>query len=189
MSYMDTMDIIGFLADHPEFRPAPLQDLASVYFAAWNSLRHDYEPDRHLLNMFGFGRGNYHYMTVERQWQQTTGFMAKSGESLQKLDRGACARKDITEFPATPNLPHVARFDFFRTCSSLPTEVTENGAKPACGSCVRGKCTLRLPFTTGGGSGFRAGLGDYLPAPHGLAGICRAGRTNRAGADAVSGID
>src|SRR5262249_37635796 len=43
MSYMDTLDIIGFLADHPEFRPAPLADLASVYFAAWQSLQRDYE--------------------------------------------------------------------------------------------------------------------------------------------------
>ncbi|HTV75504.1 MAG TPA: hypothetical protein VMD57_00790, partial [Candidatus Baltobacteraceae bacterium] len=28
-----------------------------------------------------------------------------------------------------------------------------------------------LPFTAGGSSGFRAGLSDYLPAPHGLAGF------------------
>src|SRR5581483_407579 len=51
MSYLDSMEIIGFLADHPEFRPAPLSDLASVYFAAWQSLQRDYQPDRHLLNM------------------------------------------------------------------------------------------------------------------------------------------
>src|SRR6185312_649479 len=51
ISYMDTMDIIGFLAEHPEFRPAPLQDLASVYFAARNSLLRDYVMDHHLLNM------------------------------------------------------------------------------------------------------------------------------------------
>jgi hypothetical protein len=32
MSYIDTLDIIGFLADHPQFRPAPLSDLASLEF-------------------------------------------------------------------------------------------------------------------------------------------------------------
>ncbi|HEY1490836.1 MAG TPA: hypothetical protein VGF90_07335, partial [Verrucomicrobiae bacterium] len=40
MSYLDSMEIVGFLAEHPEFRPAPLADLASIYYAAWNSLLH-----------------------------------------------------------------------------------------------------------------------------------------------------
>jgi hypothetical protein len=156
MSYMDTLDIIGFLADHPEFRPAPLADLASVYFAAWNSLQRDYEPDRHLLNMFGFGRGNYHYMTVERQWQQTTGFIYKSGESLQKLVAALQAER-IFEFPAKPNLPRIARFDFFRT-----------GDRQAGVWLVRqGQMRFALPFSTG----IQPGISDYLPAPHGLPGF------------------
>ena len=156
MSYLDTLDIIGFLADHPEFRPAPLQDLASVYFAAWNSLQHDYEPDRHLLNMFGFGRGNYDYMTVARQWQQTTGFMAKSADSLQRLV-AALRAENISEFPAQPNLPQVERFDFFRT-----------GDRSAGVWLVRnGQMRFTLPITTG----IRPGIADYLPAPHGLPGF------------------
>jgi hypothetical protein len=156
MSYIDTMDIIGFLADHPQFRPAPLADLASVYYAAWNSLQRDYEPDRHLLNMFGFGRGNYDYMTVSRQWQQTTGYMAKGGESLQKLI-AALRAEGITEFPAVPQLPRVARFDFFRT-----------GDREAGVWLVRqGPIHFTLPITTG----IRPGITDYLPAPHGLPGF------------------
>ena len=159
-SYMDTLDIIGFLAAHPEFRPASLQDLSSVYFAAWNSLLRDYEPDRHLLNMFKFGRGSFHYVTVDRQWQQTTGFFFKAGESLQNLI-AAWRAENISEFPATPDLPDVARFDFFRT-----------GDREAGAWLVRNNhFQFALPFTTGGGSGFRAGLSDYLPAPHGLAGF------------------
>jgi len=153
---MDTLDIIGFLADHPEFRPAPLTDLASVYFAARNSLLRDYEPDHHLLNMFGFGRGNYHYMTVEREWQQTTGFIYKSGESLQKLVAALRAEK-ISEFSAKPNLPDVARFDFFRV-----------GDRKAGVWLVRNdKFQFALPITTG----IRPAICDYLPAPHGLAGF------------------
>ena len=156
MSYIDTMDIIGFLADHPQFRPAPLQDLASVYYAAWNSLQQDYEPDRHLLNMFGFGRGNYDYMTIARQWQQTTGYMAKGGESLQKLI-AALRAEGITEFPAVPQLPDVARFDFFR-----------KGDREAGVWLVRqGDIRFTLPITTG----IRPGIADYLPAPHGLVGF------------------
>lgn len=170
MSYMDTMDIIGFLAEHPEFRPAPLRDLASVYYAAFNSLRRDYEPDRHLLNMFGFGRGNYHYMTVARQWQQTTGFFYKTGESLKSLT-AAMHAEGISEFPATPNLPDVARFDFFRTSSSLPDSMTENGREAGVWLVRNPQFQFALPFTTGGGGGFRAGLDDYQPAPHGLAGF------------------
>jgi hypothetical protein len=36
VSYMDTLEIVGFLAQHPEFRPAPLADLVSQYARAWN---------------------------------------------------------------------------------------------------------------------------------------------------------
>ena len=36
VSYLDTPEIVGFLALHPEFRPAPLADLAIAF--AW--LRH-----------------------------------------------------------------------------------------------------------------------------------------------------
>ena len=59
VSYMDTLEIVAFLAQHPEFRPAPLADLVSQYARAWNYLRHDFKDDRHLLSLFDFGRGNY----------------------------------------------------------------------------------------------------------------------------------
>ncbi|HTX20786.1 MAG TPA: hypothetical protein VMD27_02840 [Candidatus Aquilonibacter sp.] len=165
MSYIDTLDIIGFLAEHPEFRPAPLADLASVYFAAWNSLQRDYEPDRHLLNMFGFGRGNYTYMTPDRQWQQTTGFEAKAADSLRLLV-AALRAEGISEFPAQPNLPPVARFDFFRTSSS-PQSAVEDGRAAGVWLVRQGLMRFALPFTTG----IRPGISDYLPAPHGLPGF------------------
>lgn len=156
MSYLDSMEIVGFLAEHPEFRPAPLADLASVYYAAWNSLVRDYETDRHLLNLFGPGRGNYHYMTPERQWQQTTGFLSKSADSLRKL-LTALRAEQISSFPAKPNLPQISRFDFFR-----------KGDRQAGVWLVRqGNLRFTLPFTTGP----RPGIDDYLPAPHGLAGF------------------
>lgn len=169
-SYMDTLDIIGFLAAHPEFRPASLQDLTSVYFAAWNSLQRDYEENHHLLNMFKFGRGSFHYVTVDRQWQQTTGFFFKAGESLENLE-AAWRAENVSEFPATPDLPDVARFDFFRTSTSLPNQFSENGREAGVWLIRNSQFQFELPFTTGGGNGFRAGLSDYLPAPHGLAGF------------------
>ena len=58
VSYLDTPEIAGFLASHPEFRPAPLADLAALYYQAWNYLLHDYRSDAHLLSIFAFGRGN-----------------------------------------------------------------------------------------------------------------------------------
>jgi hypothetical protein len=157
MSYLDSMEIIGFLAEHPEFRPAPLADLASVYYAAWNSLLRDYQTDRHLLNLFGPGRANYHYMTPERQWQQTTGLFFKSADSLKKL-MAALQAENISSFPAKPNLPKISRFDSFR-----------EGDRMAGVWLYRSKSGLRftLPFTTG----TRPGIGDYLPAPHGLPGF------------------
>ncbi len=157
MSYLDTMEIVGFLAEHPEFRPAPLADLASIYYAAWNSLLRDYQTDRHLLNIFGPGRANYHYMTPERQWQQTTGLFFKSADSLKKL-MTALAAENISSFPAKPNLPDISRFDYFR-----------KGDRMAGVWLYRQKNGLRftLPFTTG----TRPGMDDYLPAPHGLPGF------------------
>lgn len=156
ISYQDTMEIIGFLAAHPEFRPAPLPELAAVYHAAWQWLQRDYQPDRHLLNMFGFGRGNYSYMTPGRQWQQTTAFLFKSADSLRRL-RAALEKDGIAEFPAKPTLPTVARFEWFR-----------RGDRPAGVWLVRGeRLRFALPFTTGP----QAGIADYLAAPHALPGF------------------
>ena len=156
ISYMDTMEIVGFLAEHPEFRPAPLPELASVYHAAWQWLKKDYQPKNHLLNMFGFGRGNYKYMTPERQWQQTTSFLAKAADSLAQLT-AALKAENVLSFPARPQLPDVARFQFFR-----------KGDRPAGAWLVRqGQLRFALPITTGTVSG----MADYLPAPHGLPGF------------------
>jgi len=159
MSYLDSMEIVGFLAEHPEFRPAPLADLASVYYAAWNSILRDYETDRHLLNIFGPGRGNYHYMTPERQWQQTTGLFFKSADSLKKLMAALHAEK-ISAFSATPNFGDVSRFDFFR-----------KGDRQAGVWLLRFKDNNNLQFTLPFTTGTRPGIGDYLPAPHGLRGF------------------
>ncbi len=41
ISYADTMEIVGFLAKHPEFRPAPLDQLAGAYYQAWRWIRND----------------------------------------------------------------------------------------------------------------------------------------------------
>lgn len=156
ISYQDTMEIVAFLAEHPQFRPAPLAELASVYHAAWQWLQQDYQHDRHLLNMFGFGRGNYAYMSPARQWQQTTAFLFKSADSFRLLVAALRAEK-ISAFPVRPTLPPVARFEWFR-----------QGDRPAGVWVVRtDRLHFALPFTTGPA----AGIGDYLPAPHALPGF------------------
>ena len=159
ISYMDSMEIVAFLAQHPEFRPAPLGDLAAVYHAAWRWLQHDYRPERHLIDMFGFGRGNFSYMTPERQWQQTTSFLGKAAHSLRLLSAALQAEK-IAEFPAEPRLPAVARFQWYR-----------QGDRPAGVWLVRqespGGLRFALPIVTG----TKSGVADYLPAPDGLPGF------------------
>jgi hypothetical protein len=156
IGYMDSMEIVGFLAAHPEFRPAPLPELASVYAAAWRWLQGDYQADRHLLNMFGFGRGNFSYMTPARQWQQTTGYLFKAADSFRLLN-AALRVENVTAFPDRPALPDVARFDWFR-----------RGDRPAGVWLVRqGALRFALPITTG----TKAGIADYLAAPHGLPGF------------------
>jgi hypothetical protein len=157
VSYMDTLEIVAFLAQHPEFRPAPLADLVSQYARAWNYLRHDFRDDRHLLSLFDFGRGNFAYISIDREWQQTTGFLGK----VQMANAGLAPvleREKLTAYPARPSLPNVARFQFFR----------EKGDRVAGVWLVReGLLRFALPITTG----TRPGVADYLPAPHGLPGF------------------
>ncbi len=157
VSYLDTPEIAGFLGAHPEFRPAPLVDIAALYYQAWRYLRHDYRDDAHLLSIFAFGRGNYAYITSQREWQQTTSFFGKLANSHTTLMK-ALEREGITSFPAVPTLPRVARFEFFR----------QNSERSAGVWLVRqGALRFALPITTG----TKPGVADYLPAPHGLPGF------------------
>lgn len=156
VSFEDTMEIVGFLARHPEFRPAPLEQLASAYYQAWRWLRHDYNDKSHMLSVFAFGRGNYGYITREREWQQTTSFLGKAALAHSRFNE-ALAREKIKTFAAEIARSDVARFEFFR-----------HGERPAGVWLVRqGSLSFTLPITTG----TKPGVADYLPAPHGLAGF------------------
>ncbi len=156
VSYMDTMEIVGFLALHPEFRPAPLGQLASAYYQAWRWLRHDYNDKTHVLSVFAFGRGNYAYITREREWQQTINFIGKGALAHSRFMEGL-KREHIATFPAEIVRPDVSRFVFFR-----------HGDRPAGVWLVRqGPLYFTMPITTG----TKPGVADYLPAPHGLNGF------------------
>jgi hypothetical protein len=156
ISYMDTMEIVGFLAQHPQFRPAPLPQLASEYNAAWQWLKKDYLPERHLLNVFGFGHGHYSYINPDREWQQTTAFFGKIANA-HSLFVKVMKSEGISTFEAMPALPRVARFEYFR-----------KGDRSAGVWTVRdGSLHFSLPITTG----TVPGVADYLPAPHGFTGF------------------
>jgi hypothetical protein len=156
VSYMDTLEIVGFLARHPEFRPVPLAQLASAYYQSWRWLRRDYNDRTHMLSVFAFGRGSYAYITREREWQQTVNFFGK-GSLAHARFMEALTRENIKTFPAEIARPDVARFVFFR-----------QGDRPAGVWLVRqGPIYFTLPITTG----TKPGVADYLPAPHGLAGF------------------
>jgi hypothetical protein len=157
VSYLDTPEIAGFLASHPEFRPAPLADIAALYYQAWNYLLHDYRNDAHLLSIFSFGRGNYSYISRDREWQQTTSFFGKLANSHTPI-MNALEKEGIASFPMAPSLPQVARFEFFRKSPERSAGVW----------IVRqGMLRFALPITTGP----KPGMSDYLPAPHGLPGF------------------
>jgi hypothetical protein len=156
VSYMDTLEIVGFLAVHPEFRPAPLPELASAYYQSWQWLRHDYNDKAHVLSVFAFGRGNYSYISRDREWQQTINFFGKGGLAHARFME-ALKREQVSTFPAEIVRPDLARFVFFR-----------HGDRPAGVGLVRqGSMYFTLPITTG----TKPGVADYLPAPHGLAGF------------------
>ena len=157
VSYLDTPEIVGFLASHPEFRPAPLADIAALYYQAWNYLVHDYRNDAHLLSIFSYGRGNYAYISREREWQQTTGFFGKVANSHTPI-MNALDKEGVASFPVAPALRPVMRFEFFR-----------QSPERAAGVWVvrQGLLRFALPITTGP----KPGTSDYLPAPHGLPGF------------------
>ena len=156
VSYLDTLEIVAFLGLHPELRPAAIADLASQYRLAWVWLRDNYDPNRHILQVFAPGRGNYAYITREREWQQNVGFFGKALMAQDTLMR-VLAAENVTSFPSQPHLPAVARFEFFR-----------RGARPAGVWLVRqGPLRFALPIT----SGTKPGVADYLPSPHGLPGF------------------
>jgi hypothetical protein len=133
-----------------------LPQLASAYYAAWNWLENDCKAKPHLLNVFGYGRGNYSYISVEREWQQTTAFLGKaSGAEMILID--ALKKEGALTFPAKLDLPDVTRFEFFR-----------KGERPSGVWLVRRNgIRFALPIV----AGTRPGISDYLPAPYNLAGF------------------
>jgi hypothetical protein len=156
VSYEDTLEIVGFLAQHPEFRPAPLEQLASAYYQAWRWLRHDDSDKTHMLSVFAFGRGNYSYINRDREWQQTTSFLGKAALAHALLME-ALKRENVTQFSPEIVRPDLARFEFFR-----------RGDRPAGVWLVRqGPIYFTLPIATG----TKPGVADNLPAPHGLPGF------------------
>jgi hypothetical protein len=154
ISYMDTMEIAAFLGKHPEFRPAPLPQLASAYFAAWSWLRRDFNDETHLLSIFAFGRGDYSYITKEREWQQTTTFFGKVIGAHQMFIK-ALEKEGVKSLSPQLSLAGVTRFEFFR-----------NGPGRKFGVWVvrQGNIHFALPFVTGP----KAATSDYEPAPHGF---------------------
>jgi hypothetical protein len=154
---MDTMEIAAFVGEHPEFRPAPLTQLASAYCTAWRWLRHDFKDETHLLPVFTFGRGDYSYHTKEREWQQTTTFFAKI-TGAHKEFMNVLAQERITSFSSRLSLGNVARFVYFRN---------DSGRKFGVWVVRQGELHFALPFVTGP----RAATSDYEPAPYGLPGV------------------
>lgn len=156
VSYLDTLEIVAFLGQNPEFRPAPMTELAGLYNQAWRWIRADYNDQTHMFNVFGYGRGNYSYINPSREWQQTgTAF----GKIILAHDAfvKTLARENLTEFPAEPSLQGVKRFEYFAT-----------GEKKEGVWLVRqGKLRFALPITVG----TKPAISDYLPAPFGLPGF------------------
>jgi hypothetical protein len=157
ISYMDTMEIAAFVGKYPEFRPAPLPQIASAYFAAWRWLRNDFKDETHLLSFFAFGRGDYSYITREREWQQTITFLAKV-IGAHRLLMDVLAKHNVASFPSRTSLSDVARFVYFRN---------DPGRNFGVWVVRQGNMQFALPLVTGP----RAATSDYEPAPHGFPGF------------------
>lgn len=157
VSYLDTPEILAWLAKNPEFRPAPLSQLAALYNQAWRWLRNDYSDTAHLFTVFGYGRGNYSYINISREWQQTAVGFGKTIIANDEFIK-ALEKENITEFPAKPTLPDVARFEYFARGPDKQEGVW---------LFRQGDLRFALPITVG----TKPAIADYLPAPFGLTGF------------------
>ena len=157
VSYLDTLEIAAFLGEHPEFRPAQLADIASIYNLAWRWVRKDYSDTTHLFTVFAFGRGNYSYINPSREWQQTGTSFGKiilANDNFMKV----LEREKLTQIPSAPKLSDIARFEYFEKKKDRQYGVW----------LVRqGSFQFALPVTTG----TKPAIADYLPAPYGLLGL------------------
>lgn len=157
VSYLDTLEIVAFLGEDPEFRPAPIADLAALFNQAWRWIRADYNDETHMFRVFDHGRGNYSYINPKREWQQTGTAFGKVILANSSFMR-ALKREKVSAFPAEPALADVARFDFFARASDKQLGVW---------LVRKGKLQFALPVTVG----TKPGIADYLPAPFGLRGF------------------
>jgi hypothetical protein len=157
VSYLDTPEIVAFLGQNPEFRPAPMPELAALAYQAWLWLKRDYDDKTHLFDVFGFGRGNYSYINRSREWQQTGVGLAKLIIAADTITN-VLAGENIASFPTRPNLQDVARFEYF---ADKPEK------KEGVWLYRDGKLGFALPITVG----TKPAIADYLPAPYGLAGF------------------
>ena len=157
VSYLDTLEIAAFLGENPEFRPSTIEDIASIYHLAWRWIRGGYIDERHTFNIFAYGRANYAYISIQREFQQIATSFAKiivAHDSFMKT----LESEKMTEISAEPKLGNVARFEFFRKDKDFQLGVW----------LVRqGNLKFALPITTGS----KPGASDYLAAPYGLAGF------------------
>ena len=157
VSYLDTLEIAAFLGQHPEFRPAPLADITSLYNLAWRWIRKDYSDETHLFTVFKFGRGNYSYINPQREWQQagtSFGKIILANDNFMRV----LEKENLKEFPSAPKLNDVARFEFFEKKPDKQFGVW----------LVRqGIFQFALPITTG----TKPAIADYLAAPFGLPGF------------------
>jgi len=157
VSYLDTLEIVAFLAEHAEFRPASLSELAGAFNQAWRWIRSDYSDTSHMFKVFAFGRGNYSYINPQREWQQTGVGLGKIILAKHLLFR-ALEREKITAFSVAPMLSDVARFEFFSRSADRQTGIW---------LVRRGRMHFALPITVG----TKPAVSDYLPAPFGLPGF------------------
>ncbi len=157
VSYLDTLEIAAFLGEHPEFRPARIEDIASVYHLAWRWIRKDYSDETHMFTVFAYGRGNYGYINPSREWQQagtSFGKIIMAHDSFMKT----LERERVTQILAAPKFKTVARFEFFEKKPDRQYGIW----------LVRqGNLQFALPLTTG----TKPAIADYLPAPFGLRGF------------------
>jgi hypothetical protein len=157
VSYLDTLEIVAFLAENPEFRPTSLTNLASLYYQAWRWIRQSYIDERHTFNIFAYGRGNYSYINPTREFQQISTGFAKIIVAHDSFNKILEAEK-ITEFAEKPKLENVARFDFYGK---------EKDKKSGVWIIRQGNLRFALPITTG----TKPAISDYLAAPFGLSGF------------------
>jgi len=153
ISYMDTMEIVGFSACIRNFGQYRFNSLRRSYNAAWTWLGETTSIKTAFAVHLYVRQGRLRYITKEREWQQTTTFSRKIMAAHKNVHAGDAMSRS-SSFRLRPTLRQSRAFEFFSGWTGA--QVWSLVGSPGC-------IQFALPFCDGT-EGWRSLTYEPMPA-------------------------